>query len=76
MDDLSLLGLPLEKAVQALALRGITAQVEWTESPRKKINADRPLEARVIRVTGDHVLAARFPCALDAREVCGESNEA
>ena len=55
----SLLGLPLERALEWLRAGGIEPEIEWTENPR------RPGEgaARVVRVSADgrRLTCARFP---------------
>ena len=55
----SLLGLPLERALELLGARGVEPDIEWTENPR------RPGEGtpRVVRASSDgrRLICARFP---------------
>lgn len=60
MDD-QLLGLELDEALRRMADAGRAATVAYTAAPR----ASGAGEARVVRVTGDTLVAARFPGAAD-----------
>ena len=62
----SLLGLPLETALERLRARGIEPTVQWTENPR------RPSEGapRVVRASldGRRLTCARFPDSVRAED--------
>ncbi|MEA4898188.1 hypothetical protein ACH6CV_13175 [Bacillota bacterium Meth-B3] len=61
MDDRELLGLTLGEALRRMADAGHDPTLAYTAAPR----ADGSGEARVVRVTGDALVAARFPGAAD-----------
>ena len=66
MDDRILLGLALDEALERVKRAGESVDVEWTVSPRSKI--EKPGPARVVRVKDGKITAAHFPMPLSEAE--------